>query len=213
MKKILKKYFFSPFFCGFSGYTAALFAVGMIFGSLFAFFFTQNISEDSLNTFSSTLTGAGTLSISSADVSLFAFQENCKCFALLFFFSFTNVFRIYHVFFFGYTGFSYGLFLEYCILSYGPEGILTFVCCCIPHCLILVFVYLSACTCLDALNVQFFQIRQSTSKRPFFLSAQKRQLFFRQLPFLLRSFLFLLLASLAEGYVNLPLLQIHLANK
>ena len=122
-----------------------------------------------------------------------------KTFFLLVFFSYTNVWKLYSRLFLCYNGILQGVLCSFCLHHRNfPYGIPEYLCFIFPHCLIFAPLYLLCLLSFQRINEHLSMITGSR---------QKRELLFKQLPIYGLSTICLLLGSILEAFVNLPLLQ------
>lgn len=197
------------FLSSFSKLTIILFFVGFLTGCLAANLLEDSLYAPALALFQNTLKNISSLAISRNDVFLYSCKENIKFFLLLIFFSLTNVWRLYYTGFTLYTGFSHGLLCSFCVLLYGPGGIIRYFCFLLPQVLFLAPAFLFAMRHLEALHSSWFFSEEKESAQTFFFHSKRRQLLFSKLPPLLLCVILLLCSALLEGYLNIPLLKYY----
>lgn len=191
----------------FSKLTISLFFVGFLAGCLAAGLFEDSLYAPALTLFQNTLKHISSLAISRNDVFLYSCKENMKCFLLLIFFSLTNVWRLYYAGFTLYTGFSHGLLCSFCVLLYGPGGIIGYFCFLFPQVLLLVPAFLLTVRHLEEFHCCWFSAEDKEQPRLLLFHSKRRQLLFSKLPPLLLCAILLLCSALLEGYLNIPLLK------
>lgn len=193
----------------FNRLTIGLFLTGFLSGWICANLFQAYLYEPVFALFQNTVNNLSSLNIQSKNLFFYCWKEYLKLFFLLLFFALTNVWRIYYTAFTLYTGFKQGLLLAFCLLLGGAGGILQYLCFLLPQTLLLIPVFLTLLNQLELLHSSLFATKQSENTSGFFKNAQKRQLLFSKLPFLLLCILFLTACSFLESYLNLPLLQYY----
>jgi uncharacterized membrane protein SpoIIM required for sporulation len=193
----------------FAKLTIGFFLFGFTGGFLAAHLLRNTLYAPSLSLFQNTLSSLSSLAIDRNDVFLYSMKENVKFFLLFFFFALTNVWRLYYACSTIYSGFSYGLLCAFCILLSGTGGIVEFFCFLLPQALLLIPAYLLAVCSLERLHKGWFSKDYSETSSPLFLHPKRRQLLFASLPSLFFCIILLLLASLIEGYLNIPLLKYY----
>ena len=147
--------------------------------------------------------------LSKSEVTLYSFTTNVKYALLLFFFSFTNVWRLYSRCFVFYIGFLQGILLSCCIFLKGFSGIFFYLCLLVPHIFLLAPVYLlllqqledwhNGCLCREPSGSC-----ESDNRFP----QKKKQFFMQILPLFFITLLLMLLGAFLEGYLNVPLLKV-----
>lgn len=120
-------------------------------------------------------------------------------------FSMTNAWRCYYFIFLLYSGLCYGLLFTFCTLLNGLGGIPQFLCFLLPQAILSIPLFLILLKKLEAFHTSWFLPENNTGNG--FLHQKKRVLLIRQFPLFLVFILLLLVSSLLEGYLNLPLIQ------
>lgn len=213
MKSLLKQETGRKRFTNFTRLTIGLFLFAFVFGCFLANLFAGTLYAPVITLFESMTKELPSLSLNRQEIFLFCGKDNLKYFLLLFFFSLTNVWKIYYPCFTLYTGFRYGLLFSFCMLVSGIGGIVEFLCFLMPHTLITLPVFLSGINRMELFHESWFFYSTGAKKGPrLFLDKGKRQLILKQLPRMLLYIALLLCAALLEGYINIPLLkQYHAA--
>lgn len=148
--------------------------------------------------------------LSKLEVTLYSFSTNAKFALLLFFFSFTNVWKLYSRCFVFYIGFLQGILLSCCLFFKGFSGIFFYLALLVPHTFLLAPVYLFLLHQLENWHNQSFQGEcSSSSDSDSLLPSKKKQNVIQILPLFFLSILLLLLGSFLEGYLNVPLLRLY----
>ncbi|MDD7402318.1 MAG: stage II sporulation protein M [bacterium] len=186
--------------------TIGLFFLGFLTGCVGTHFLQNTVYGSVTSLFRSTISQLPWLSISRNEIFLLSFKNNLSYFLILAFFSITNVWRFYYVVSTVYSGFTQGLLFSFCIMTYHIGGILQYFCFLLPQCLVLVPVFLYAIRHLEDLHQNWFG-DNCYEKKHSFLTQQKRQLLFRQLPFFFTCIALLLFCAVLEGYLNVPLIK------
>ncbi|MCD7825559.1 MAG: stage II sporulation protein M [Clostridiaceae bacterium] len=200
MKKL-----FSASVSFFQKLTIALFLIGFVLGGMLGNILESALYAPVLSLFQNTVKKLPSLDINRNDVFLFCFQENLKCYLLLVFFSMTNAWRCYYFIFLLYSGLCYGLLFTFCTLLNGLGGIPQFLCFLLPQAILSIPLFLILLKKLEAFHTSWFLPENNTGSG--FLHQKKRVLLIRQFPLFLVFILLLLVSSLLEGYLNLPLIQ------
>lgn len=177
---------------------ATFFSLGLGAGCLTAHFFKTSLYAPILGFYQTLLTQLPTVDIDSSTLFLLACKKQIKYFLLLWFFSFTNIWKYYYRIFLAYLGFQNGLLLSFCLLMSGLPGIAGFLCFILPQSLLYVPSYL-----ISIYRGQL--IYENLTKDS--LCTKKSQLIIHQLPSFLVAVSLLLLGCLLEGYLNTPLLR------
>ena len=191
----------------FSRLTIGLFLAGFILGNFSGHLFKEHLYNSVLLLFENTLNNLSSLEINGKDVFFYSLKENLKVFFLLVFFAMTNVWRFYYASFTLYTGFSQGLFCSFCMILKGAGGAFQYLLFLLPQSLLLAPVFLLCICRLEELHCNLFTTESNDSSKGIFQNAQKRQLLFSKLPFLLICIILLIGGALLEGYLNIPLLK------
>ena len=189
----------------FSKFAIGLFLIGFLTGCFAANLLEDSIYAPALALFQNTTKNISTLAISRNDVFLYSFKENIKYFLLLVFFSLTNAWRLYFTGFTLYTGFSHGLLCTFCVLLYGPGGIIGYFCFFLPQALVLIPAFLLSARHLEELHCCWF----ASEDKEHSVYQKRRQLIFSKLPPLLFCVILLLCSALLEGYLNILLLKYY----
>ncbi|MBR1741470.1 MAG: stage II sporulation protein M [Lachnospiraceae bacterium] len=175
-----------------------LFIISMTAGCLITNLLFENLFSSAFIDFKTDTGLIVTIGDKKKSLLLYYLFLHARVFFLLVFFSFTNVWKLYSRSFLCYTGIVQGILLIFCIHQEKLfKGILEYFCFLLPHALLLFPLYLFSFLHLQKMHDKLFF--SATRK-------QKRELFFKQLPFCLFAFLILFIASFLEAYVNLPLL-------
>lgn len=193
----------------FAKLTIGLFLIGFLAGCLVANLLEDNLYAPALTLFQNTITNLPSLDINRNDVFLYSMKENIKFFLLLLFFALTNVWHLYYTGYTLYTGFSHGLLCAFCVLLYGPGGIIGYLCFLLPQALLLIPAFLLTVSHLQELHTNWFSSDNNEPAHSFLPNTKKRQLLFAKLPPLLLCIALLLCSALLEGYLNIPLLKYY----
>lgn len=171
---------------------------GILLGLFLTYFLKNSLYTDLLSSWQTMQNQLLTLELDSSAFCLFAAKKHIKYWALLCFFSFTNIWSCYYSCFTFYIGLKNGLLLSFCIFISGPMGVILYLCFLLPQVLLLVPGYL-ICLCHCQLLYAGFS------------KCTKKQLVLCQLPYLLVSFVIIILGCILEGYLNPPLLRFALS--
>lgn len=184
----------------------ALFALGCFLGYLTTHFLKNNIYAPLLSLYQTLNEQLQSVDADRYAVFLLAAKRQMNFFLLLWFFSFTNVWRYYYWGFSVYSGFCNGLLLSFCLLMNGTSGIWEYICFQSPQCLLYIPAY---CLTLYHCQTLHFALSGSLPEHPARSHhyTGKRQMIVHQLPYFLLCAALLLLGCLVEGYFNLPLLR------
>lgn len=175
------------------------FLSGLLAGAVLSHFLKTSLYAPVLGLYQTLLSQLQALEIDSCALFLLAARKHMKYFLLVWFFSFTNIWKYYYRIFLLYSGFQNGLLLTFCLLMNGASGVIGFLCFLLPQFLLLAPAYIIAiCRC------ELFQEALEQSSFP----TTKKQLILRQLPSFLVSLALLLLGCLLEGYLNPALLRL-----
>lgn len=175
------------------------FGAGFLVGAILSHFLKTSLYAPVLGLYQSLLSQLQALEIDSSALFLLAARKHLKYFLLVWFFSFTNIWKYYYRIFLLYSGFQNGLLLTFCLIMHGVSGIIGFLCFLLPQVLLLTPAYIIAiCRC---------ELLQESLNQSSF-SASKKQLIFHQLPSFSVSLALLLLGCLLEGYLNPALLRL-----
>jgi len=128
---------------------------------------------------------------------------------LLFFFSFTNAWRLYSKCFVFYIGFLQGILLSCCLFLKGFSGIFLYLSLLVPHAFLLAPVYLFLLQQLENWHSGcLWREDGNSSDSDHAYPQKKKQMFLQILPLFFVSMLLLLLGAFLEGYLNVPLLRL-----
>lgn len=174
------------------------FAIGLLAGCLTAYFLRSSLYAMIFHLYQSLITQLQTLEINLQDFFLLAARKNLKYFLLLYFFSFTNVWKYYYRLFLTYTGFQNGLLLSFCIQMNGIPGIIGYFCFLLPHAVLFIPAYLTAIRHCERLHQELHHVKTS-----------KKQVILCQIPYFLASLALLLLGCLLEAAFNPALLRLY----
>lgn len=175
------------------------FLIGFAAGAVTSHLLKTTLYAPVLGLYQTLLSQMQTLEIDGAALFLLATKKHIKYFLLLWFFSFTNIWKYYYRFFLAYSGFQNGLLLSFCLIMSGLSGIGGFFSFLLPQCLLLAPAYIIA--------ISHCELLQDALTRDTF-NASKKQLIFHQLPSFFVSMALLFLGCLLEGYLNPPLLRL-----
>lgn len=163
-------------------------------------------ASDILNQLTKNLSEKG---VSKAEVTLYSFTANSKFALLLFFFSFTNVWKLYSRCFVFYIGFLQGILLSCCLFLRGFSGIFFYLTLLVPHTFLLAPVYLFLLQQLENWhNGSLCRECGNTSEADNIFPQKKKQIFLQILPLFFATMLLLLLGAWMEGYLNVSLLRL-----
>lgn len=177
------------------------FGAGFIISCLITNFLKTSLYAPILNIYQTTLSGLQTLEIDSVSLFLLAAGKHLKYLLLLWFFSFTNIWKYYYRLFTAYEGIQNGFLLSFCLIMNGTAGILGYLCLLLPHSLLLLPAYvlsIQRCQCLHEGIFACSPARESARA----LRTTKKQVVLHELPCFLLCLCLLLLGCLLEGYVN-----------
>lgn len=177
----------------------SFFGAGMILACFVAHCFKTSLYAPVLNYYQSLLEQLEYTEIQSSTLLLLVYKKQLKYFLLLWFFSFTNIWKYYYRLFLSYTGFQNGLLLSFCLFMNGAFGIVGFLCFLLPHALFFIPAYFISIYRGQLIHRQILT-ENSGSK--------KSQLIFHQIPSFLVAISFLFIACLMESYLNPALLRL-----
>ncbi len=175
------------------------FLAGLILSCGIAYFFQNSLYAPVLNFYQSMLSQLEYTKINSEALLLLVCKKHFKYFLLIWFFSFTNVWKYYYRLFLSYVGFQSGLLLSFCLFMCGPAGIPCYFCFLLPQALPFIPAYFISIYRGQLIHQQL----QNTSA-----VTKKSQLILHQLPSFLVAISFLLIACLMESYLNPQLLRL-----
>lgn len=184
-------------------------AAGMACACLFANLFKNSIfgaAADTLKKLTENLSQKG---LSGAEVTLYSFTANSKYVLLLFFFSFTNVWKLYSRCFVFYIGFLQGILLSCCLFLKGFSGIFFYLALLVPHSLLLAPVYLFLLQQLEKWHCgSLYRECNSCAETENGFPQKKKQVLIQILPLFFLTLILLLFGAWMEGYLNIPLLRL-----
>lgn len=175
------------------------FFIGFLAGALTTHFFKTSLYAPVLGLYQTLLIQLQALEVDSSTLFLLAAKKHLKYILLLWFFSFTNIWKYYYRLFLIYSGFQNGLLFSFCLIMNGPFGIVGYLCFLLPQTILLVPSYMIAISHCDILQ-------ESLTRDSF--SQSKKQLTIHQLPAFLVSTALLLLGCLLEGFLNPAVLRL-----
>ncbi len=176
------------------------FIVGMIMGCLTGYLLKGEFYSSLVGVYTNILSKIAKLNVDKTDIFLTSLRHHLKLIFLFIIFSFTNLWRFYYCGFTAYTGFSTGLLLMFHLLLDGINGITGFFCCLFPQCILYGFLYLLLILRLNDFHYEFVSGGSCGTNK-------KEKLILHQLPFLFMILLLLIISSMTEAYINLPLLS------
>lgn len=164
---------------------------GMLLGYLCGHVLRNSLYTTVKDTYDELLSGIAATKVKFLPLCLLCFRQQCKEYALLVFFSCTNVWMLYLYGYLLYSGFTGGLLLLFCTMLHGISGIWGYFCFLMPQALIYAPVYL--------LLIQKLHTIHTDTKKGISL--------LHEIPFLLLLLFLLLAGCILESTLNLPLLR------
>ena len=174
-------------------------SAGLIFSCIIAHCLKSSLYAPVLNYYEILLEQLQNTEINSVTLFLLVCKKQHKYFLLLWFFSFTNVWKYYYRLFLSYAGFQNGLLLSFCLFMNGAFGIIGFLCFLLPHALFFIPAYFIT---IYRGQLIYGQLQTETGH------TKKSQLIFHQIPSFLVAISFLLIACLMGSYLNPFLLRL-----
>lgn len=175
------------------------FFAGLVLSCVIAHFFKTTLYAPVLTFYQELLSQLSTTEIHSSSLLLLVCKKHLKYFLLLWFFSFTNIWKYYYRLFLAYLGFQNGLLLSFCLFMNGLAGVLGFLCFLLPHAFFFIPAYFISIYRGQLIYTQLESQHSDT---------KKSQLILRQIPSFLVAFSFLFIACLMESYLNPLLLRL-----
>ena len=183
--------------------------VGMACACLLANMAKHTIFDTASDTLNQLIKNLSEKGLSKAEVTLYSFTANSKFALLLFFFSFTNVWKLYSRCFVFYIGFLQGVLLSCCLFLRGFSGIFFYLSLLAPHSFLLAPLYLFLLQQLENWHSgSLYQEYSNSSETDNTFPQKKKQIFLQILPLFFGTMLFLLLGAFMEGYLNVTLLRL-----
>lgn len=173
-------------------------AAGLSLGCITAFLLRSGIYAYIFHLYQTLLSQLQPLEIDRQDFFLLAIRRTLKYFLLLWFFSFTNVWKYYYRLFSIYIGFQHGLLLAFCVQLNGLWGLAGYFCFLLPQAFLVIPAFLICINHCDHIHSQLHSITIS-----------KHSLILCEFPFFFVSTLFLILGCLLEACANPALLRLY----
>lgn len=178
---------------------ACFFGAGLLFSCLIAHCFKTTLYAPVLNYYQNFHNQLEYTKINTGTLFLLVCKKHLKYFLLIWFFSFTNVWKYYYRLLLFYIGCQKGLLLSFCLFMNGAFGVVNFFCFLLPHALFYIPAYF-----ISIYRGQLIYKQRLTEGA----DAKKSQLIFHQIPSFLVALSFLFIACLMESYLNPVLLRL-----
>ena len=176
----------------FLGQLLCLIGLGLAVGCLFGFLCKESLYAPLLSFYQSLSSSLQSLELDKRALFLLALRKHLKYFLLLWFFSFTNIWRYFYRFVCVAFGLQQGLLLSFCILLHQVMGPLHYLSFLFPQVLLLAPAYYLSLQSANTLSC---------------CRLQKKQLLCHQLPLFFLCLALLILGCFVESYLNPILLR------